>query len=308
MVRVSDIQMNFRPLTEENLEAVHDLFKRNEQFFVIPLEFFKRGTLGDEGYDPELTLVLNDPEKDVPIAAFVAVIKRGYVKKNCYLKACIVDKQYRRQGIGSKMLQEIISRAKLKLPWYASIGYADCPPRYWQPGIDLRHTDLLFFLKKHGFKTHALRYNLTYVLDDDKQPASEKSGYTLERLKPDEFEAFVQFVKKHFRLGFWSREVQLSFENDPATTFIAKDKDGAIVGWATHSGHFPGSFGPTGVNKDLRGKGIGGELLRWCIWDMKQMDLKTCTILWVVGATRKFYSKVLGAYIHPVFYSIRRRL
>ena len=300
---------SFQPLTDENLEAVYELFKRNEQFFLIPLEFFRRGTLNDEGYDPDLSIVLSNPQTNEPIAAIVAVIKKGWVRTNCYLKACIVDEKFRRQGIGSKILKEIMQRAKSKLRWRAQIRWGDCPPRYWQPGVDVCHTSLVFFLKNHGFKTHGTRQNLTVPLSTKiPTPKSEIKGYSLERVKPEDFEATVQFVKANFRFGTWAEEAKISFENDPPTTFIAKDRNGSIAGFATHSNQFLGSFGPTGVNKALRGKGIGGELLRWCICDMQQMELDVCTILWVVGNTIKFYSKVLGAYIHPVFYPMGRRL
>nr|MDO8099118.1 GNAT family N-acetyltransferase [Candidatus Njordarchaeota archaeon] len=300
----------YQPLTKENLEAVYELLKRNEPFYhSISLEFFRRGILRDEAYDPDLTIVLADPKTSKPIATFIAVVKKGWVRKNCYLKVCIVDKQYQRQGIGSRMLQEIMHRARRKLHWYDDIRYGDSAPRYWQPGVDLRHTSLIFFLKKHGFEARGMRYNLTCSLGAiTKKPESEKNGFRFERVKPKDFEATVQFVKKNFRFGFWSREVPLSYENDPPTTFIAKDRSGTIIGFASHGTFFPGCFGPTGVQKSLRGKGIGSELLRWCLWDMKQAGIDTCTIMWVTGDTIKFYSKILGAYIHPVFHTMSRRI
>ena len=55
-------KVEYQPLTEKNLEGVYDLLKRNEPFYhAISLEYFRRGTLGDEAYDPYLTLVLPDP-------------------------------------------------------------------------------------------------------------------------------------------------------------------------------------------------------------------------------------------------------
>lgn len=294
---------HLEPLTSTNLEEVYEFFKSNTPFFSLTLEFFRRGTLGDEGYDPEFSLILREPKSQKLIGAFIAVSKKGFVKRNCYLKACLIEQTYQRQGIGSKLLDEITRRAKIKLPWSAGIYFGDCPPRYWQPGVDLRHTALFFFLKKHGFKMHGMRFNLTYTLPDKvPTPAIEKEGYFFQRARPEDFKVTIQFVKENFRFGFWSREVSLSFENSPTTTFIATDASGNIVGWATHSAHFLGSFGPTGVKKSLRGYGIGGELLRWTIWDMRQMGIDTCTILWVVGDTRKYYAKILGAFIHPVFY------
>jgi GNAT superfamily N-acetyltransferase len=301
--------MSFEPLTKSNLEEVYELFKNNEPFYSIPLEYFRNGTLNDEDFDPELTLVLFDSESKKPIAAFLAVNRKAIIRKNCYLKACIVDVDQRRKGIGSKMLKELISRAKKKLSWLSSIYYGGSRPNYWQPGVDLRHTNLFFFLKKNGFKTHRMRYNLTVQLKDiNINPKTTIKGFTFGRIQPKDFEKTYEFVNKNFALSFWAEEVRLSYKNNPPSTFIAKDPDGEIIGWATHSNFFPGSFGPTGTLKSLRGKGIGRELLSWCVWDMKKMGLETCTIMWVVGDTIKFYSKVLGAYIHPVFYPMSRKL
>jgi ribosomal protein S18 acetylase RimI-like enzyme len=301
---------DYQPLTKDNLEEVYDLLRRNESFYSsISLEYFRRGTLGDEAYDPNLTLVLPDPKTKEPIAAFVGVVKKGWVRKNCYLKVCIVDKQFQRQGIGSRMIEEIMHRARHKLHWYDDIRYGDSSPRYWQPGVDLRHTSLIFFLKKHGFEIRGIRYNLTCSLNAvTKKPESEKNGFRFERVTTSDFEATVQFIKKNFRLGVWSREVPISYENDPPTTFIAKDRSRNIIGFASHGTFFPGCFGPTGVKKSLRGRGIGTELLLWCLWDMKQAGIDTCNIMWVEGDTIKFYSKVLGAYISPVFHTMSRRI
>jgi GNAT superfamily N-acetyltransferase len=301
--------MDFQPLTKDNVEDIYELFKQNEPFYPMPLAYFLNGTLYDEDYDPEMNLILINSETRKPIAALLAVIRKGLIGKVCYIKAFIVDISQRRKGIGSKMLEEIILTTKRKLPLSASIFYGESRPNYWQPGLDLRHTSLFFFLKKHGFKTQRIRYNLTVPLQNIKNvPKKTREEYSFIRIEPQDFEKTYEFVKEHFPEGSWAEEVQLSYKNDPPTTFIAKDPNNNIVGWATHSNLFPGSFGPTGVLKSLRGKGIGGELLSWCIWDMKQKGLTTCTIMWVVGDTIKFYSKILGAYIHPVFYPMSKRL
>lgn len=301
--------MDFQSLTKDNLEDVYNLFKKNEVFYSMPLEYFRNGTLHDEDYDPEMTLILINSKTQKPIAVLLAVIRKGLTGKDCYIKAIIVDISQRRKGIGSEMLEEIILRAKRKLPLSASIFYGESRPNYWQPGVDLRHTSLFFFLKKHGFKTQRIRYNLTVPLQNIQNvPKKTIKEYSFIRIQPPYFGKTYEFVKKHFPEGSWAEEVQLSYRNNPPTTFIAKNPNDDIVGWATHSNLFPGSFGPTGVLKSLRGKGIGSELLSWCIWDMKQKGLETCTIMWVVGDTIKFYSKVLGAYIHPVFYPMGKRL
>jgi GNAT superfamily N-acetyltransferase len=295
-------------LSDSNLISVYQLVTQNIKFFSISQEWFHRGTLLDEQFEPDFALVLKDTLKNIPIGCLFAVLRKGFVfGKSVVIKIMIIDKNYQRQSLGTYLLHELINRVRPHIPHWTYIRYGDSIPRYWQPGVDLRDTSLLFFLKKNHFKTHGIRQNLTYKLSNiTKEPLKQKGDFTIERVSPVVFENTIAFVKKNFRIGVWDAETKLSFENCPPTTFIAKNSSGIIVGWATHSAHFPGSFGPTGVLKTVRGKGIGGELLKWCMWDMKNNGLKECTILWVVGDTIKFYSKSLGAYIFPTYYPMSR--
>jgi GNAT superfamily N-acetyltransferase len=299
--------MKFSSLDINNIEEVYNLFKRNKIESLIPFQYFKKGTLEDKDFDPKLSLILRDNEKSTIIAAFIAIIRVHAAKKICYLKACLVDKNFQRQGIGTRVLKELINRAQSEKCY--EISYGNSVPNYWQPGVDLRHTSLYFFLKKHRFHRSKLRQNLTVNLEDlIINPNLERGEFHFERVKNDQFENLVNFVQDFLPERTWAQEVELSFECDPPTTFIAKDKENKIIGWATHSQLFPGSFGPTGVLEKLRGKGIGGELLKWCLWDMKQNYLKQATIMWVVGDTIKYYSKVIDAYIFPVFIPMTYRL
>jgi len=141
-----------------------------------------------------------------------------------------------------------------------------------------------------------------------KEPSSKKEGYEYERVQPKDFNKTYSFVKHYFPHGTWAEEVLLSFVLNPPTTFVAKNDRNEIVGWATHSQFFPGSFGPTGVLDSLRGKRIGTELFLWCLWDIKQNGLKTCEVMWVELDTIKFYSKAIGAYISPVFAPMYKKL
>ncbi|MFX1337152.1 MAG: GNAT family N-acetyltransferase [Promethearchaeota archaeon] len=297
--------MDYQPLTQANLKDVYELFKRNELFYSIPLEYFRRGTFGDKDFDPDLTLILADSNTNNVIATLIAVNRAEY----CCIKALIVEKVFRRQGIGKKMLQEIINRVKTKNERINYINFGASPPNYWLTGVDVRHTDLLFFLKKNRFKLIETRQNLTVPLKNlDLKPLSDKKEYHYERVQSKDFEELLKFVRDNYSDSSWPEEVLMSLQINPPPTFVAKNKEGQIIGWATHGLQFPGAFGPTGVLYTIQGKGIGSELLKWCLWDIKQSGLETCTIMWVVGNTIKFYSKSIGAYISPVFYQMTKKL
>ncbi len=296
--------MDYQALKEGNLKAVHELFERNELFYSIPLDYFRKGTLGDDGFDPELTLVLTDSNNNI-IAALITVNRAEYY---C-IKALIIDRKFRRQGIGKDMLKEIINRAKNKNKNINYINFGASPPNYWLPGVDLRHTDLFFFLKKNRFKLKETYQNLTVPLNNlDLKPASEYRGYHYERVQTKDFDELIKFVRNNYGHSTWHEEVQMSFQNKPPSTFVSKNKEGQIVGFATHGLQFPGAFGPTGVLYSLQGKGIGSELLKWCLYDIKRSGLEKCIIMWVAINTIKFYSKSIGAYISPVFYEMIKKL
>jgi ribosomal protein S18 acetylase RimI-like enzyme len=296
-----------RKLTRDNIQSVHQLFENNSSFFSIPFDYFQRGTLEDDGFDADLSLILFESKNNEPIAAFIVVKRNEKNENHCFLKGCVVDKQYRQQGIGSKMIFEFLRRAKKR--GITQVIYGPSVPDFWQPGVDIRNTNLYFFFKKHGFKSHKAIFNLTASLDIiKKEPALEKEGNKYARVQPEDFDKTFDFVKQHFPDGTWAEEVKLSFRLNPPTTFIAKNRKNEIIGWATHSLYFPGSFGPTGVDEALRGKSIGTELLLWCLWDIKQNGLRNCEIMWVNGDTVKFYSKVVGAYISPIFYPMYKKI
>ena len=299
--------MNYIALDSDNLKNVYNLFKRNKIASLIPFEYFKQGTLQDDDFDPELTLIIENKDTREIVAAFIAVIRSTITGKYCYLKACLVDKESQRKGIGTQLLKELFLRARSK--GAEILSYGDSGPNYWQPGVDLRHTSLYFFLRKHKFRTLRMRQNLTVNLEKlDIIPKKSYGEYSFTRIGKNNFQNLLNFVKANFPGGTWAEEVALSFQHNPPTTFVAKDTQSKIIGWSSHNQLFPGSFGPTGVLQSLRGKGIGKELLKWALWDMKQNQITTATIMWVVGDIVKYYSKVIDVYIFPVFIPMRKKL
>ncbi|MBY8979781.1 MAG: GNAT family N-acetyltransferase [Candidatus Lokiarchaeota archaeon] len=307
-----DVNLNrknlvYRQLSSKNIQEVYKLFEENSAFFSLPFDYFKRGTLDDDGVDFDLSLILYEVEKEKPIAGLIVAIRNISEEKKGFIKGCVVDKKYRRQRIGTLIFDELLKRAKVK--GIKKITYGPAVPNYWQPGVDIRNTSLYFFLKKHRFKSHRAIYNLTVSLDVIKnEPVLKKEGYKYERVQPEDFDKIYDFVKQQFPNNTWAAEVKFSLHFNPPTTFIAKNAHNNIVGWATHSQFFPGSFGPTGVKESLRGKGIGTILFLWCLWDIKQKGLEKSEIMWVVGDTIKFYSKVIGAYISPIFYPMYKKI
>ncbi len=308
--------LKLAPITEENIVSVHKMCENNVLHLTQPLETFKNATLKSDLFDPELSVVAS--EKDGKIAAFfIVVLRRPFTfkkRKVAVLKFLVVEKSWRNKGLGTRLFEILLDRIKNsdKKCFRMRFEVMTSLPDYWCPGLDPKHTEAYFFLMKIGFKKGSERINLCVDLNimSEEQPVSVLNGYKISRATLDDKEELrpLKFMQKVYRLGFWPEEVALSFKNDPITSFIAKDNNGRIIGWASHSIHFPGSFGPTGIKKSLRGKGLGGVLLNWCLWDIKQEGLKKAKILWVTGNTVYFYLKSKGARICEFFWTMKRRV
>ncbi|MHA1680207.1 MAG: GNAT family N-acetyltransferase [Promethearchaeota archaeon] len=308
-------QFTLEPFSTGNVEELHGFLEENTELYSFPLKSFIGVTIEDPDFDPNLSIVAREKDSKSIVAAFQAIVRRLPINIKgreigihyTYLTVFAVKKEMRRNGIGSAMLREIIHRLKKKKR--RKMRVLCSPPNYLWPGLDPRFTPALFFLKKNKFfRKKGEKVNLVYSIPENtKEPPSNIAGVTINRIKPIEIDHTIKFIETN-HAGMWPVEFQYSLKNEPMTTFVAKNNAGEIVGFASHSIGFPGSFGPTGVSKNLRGKGIGGLLLKWCAWDLKNAGIEEMIIRWVVGDTIKFYSKSIGARIHQVYWSMLRRL
>lgn len=314
--------LKYEPLTKKNIESVYEMCQNNVLIISQPIQTFKTATLESDLFDSELSVVAFDDNRNV-IAFFMCVLRRPFFasvirkthRKVAVLKFFVVKKECRYKGLGTiiyKMIEGRLKKSKKKC-FRMKFEVMSSMPDYWLPGLDPRHTEAYFFLKKQGFKKGTERNNLYIDLNtiSDNHPDDEIKGFKISRAKQEEKEilAPLKFMPKGYRLGFWPEEIRLSFQNNPITTFVAKDpKTKSIIGWASHSAHFPGSFGPTGVQSNLQSKGIGSNLLNWCLWDLKKMGLEKATIMWVTGDTVYFYLKSKGARISEFYWTMRKRI
>ncbi len=102
----------------------------------------------------------------------------------------------------------------------------------------------------------------------------------------------ISYVREHFYEN-WANECDVAFSRIPISCFIAV-KDEEIVGFSAYDVTYRGFFGPTGVSKEYRGKGLGKVLLLKSLLAMKEIGYGYAIIGWVDTA-KNFYEKVVGA-------------
>ena len=187
-----------------------------------------------------------------------------------YLRIIAVDRQYRRRGIGSALLED--SRASV---------IAAEPGNYFTPGV----LDPSFFLKR-GYRVTRSTFNLSGAA---RVPRAVSTAGTA--VPPHEI---LDFVEKHFGRAW-------RFEAQRARIAHYIPNVGFAVAEANNQGL--GTFGPLGVAKRHRGKGYGRKLLLACLSDL---DFERVIIPWTNDVD--FYRQSCGAEAAHRFVTLEKRL
>ncbi len=103
----------------------------------------------------------------------------------------------------------------------------------------------------------------------------------------------TEWVEKNFGKG-WAGEAEIAFNRRPLSMFVAV-RERQMLGFACHDVTCRNFFGPLGVKKEFRGRGIGRALLLSCLHQMAAAGY-AYAIIGNTGAPA-FYQKNAGAEI-----------
>lgn len=301
--------MGIRSLEERDLPRMTEIAQRGLEFDEVHEALIREKTLGAFDFDPELGLV---SERDGRVVAF-AQGALGQMDKNRsvgYVRLMVVDRAWRRQGIGGELLRELEQR--LKARGAETVQIFDCPHNYFMPGVDFRYTEAYCFLLKHGYEVFRENHNLLCELDvnawpdlDEQARSMMQHGIEVRRARPEDRASIDAFLEEHWPA--WKFEVHNALANDPVSLYIGLT-EGRTVAFSGYQGNNRSLswFGPMGTSPDLRGKGIGGILFRLCLRDLARQGWKTAIIPWV-GPVR-FYARFGGARLDRCFWAYRKSL
>ena len=123
-----------------------------------------------------------------------------------------------------------------------------------------------------------------------------KQGITVRLAMAYERDAVIDWVRQVFEpeAPGWAGECAVALSSVPATCQIAT-RDGALLGFACHDATAKGFFGPTGVDEQVRGQGIGAALLVASLAAMQGSGYAYAVIGGVGEHVQSFYEKVVGA-------------
>ncbi len=123
----------------------------------------------------------------------------------------------------------------------------------------------------------------------------EANGILIRRAQPFEITSVRSFVEKTFSVA-WADEISVGFASKPVSVYVAV-VDQAIVGFAAYECTRRNFFGPTGVNENMRGHGIGKALVVASLWGLRELGY-VYAIIGGVGPVA-FYEKTVAAIVIP---------
>jgi predicted N-acetyltransferase YhbS len=293
--------------SEKDIESVTKFCEENMELDGMIPQVLREKTLGDERFDPEITLVAKEGNQ---IVGFMQGVNGPYRDGKCgWIKLMAVHRHYRRGGIASKLYG--ILEVKFRREGCNRIRIYDVVPNYFMPGIDPFYTEAVCFAERKGFKKWNDTSNLLADLRNqtfDTAKGEERlarGDYEIKRAEETDREDIMSFIAQRF--AAWVPEVSNMFNNDPISLHIAKFL-GRTVAFSGYDGNNVGLgwFGPMGTDESLRGKGVGGILYRRCLADQKKQGYSAAIIPWV--GPIPFYMHYSNARVARVFWRYEKML
>jgi GNAT superfamily N-acetyltransferase len=199
-----------------------------------------------------------------------------------FVRLLAVARHARRRGIGGALLATADAQT-----------IAAEPGNYFTPGIVETDTQSLAFFHGRGYREKRHTFNLEADLSAIPDASIGDSRDEIVRATRSDATRFLGFVESEFG-PIWRFETARAFERDRPPAFMSI-RDGEITGFAVHDVNNRGLafFGPTGVARSMRGRGLGRRLLLASLSDLGAMGYRSATIPWTDALD--FYRKSCGA-------------
>ncbi|MBE3583868.1 MAG: GNAT family N-acetyltransferase [Limnochordaceae bacterium] len=267
----------------------------------------------DPGFEPGLQWGVES--SDGQLVGFVsAVVRQERQERVGYIKVIGVHPQWRRQGIGSQLLERVAR--ELQTRGVREVRVGGSAPCYLWAGVDVRYTEAFCLFQKMGYSRYSDAINMTVDLatapldTDEDEVRLRQHGIETSRLRPEEMEEVGAWIEQRFGPN-WRWEVAATLRNQPVGCFLARQVDhtqarGPVVGFAAYGGNRRNWFGPMGTEPDQRHLGIGRTLLRLCLRDLREAGYTQAQISWTGPVA--FYARAVNARMERSFWLMRKEL
>ncbi len=267
---------------EKYLQGMYEVYSNltKEEMFFKELSFdqFKSIVL-NRSAQPEGTFVALDDDK---VVGFIgANVRDENPNTSGYIHTLIVNKEYRRQGIGHSLLElgekyikekgkasvRFVFLSGVNWPWY--IPHTDKHEHPGMPAVRM-NSDFYLFLYHHGYAVNSIHEGFHLPLAEYELPEkvvkqmelNKEKGLTVEIYDPNRHYGIDEFCEVINNPGF-ARSIKFNLEREVPYPFLVAAHDNKVVGWtgamyteATGRGHLDGIC----VDPNERGGGLGKAL------------------------------------------------
>lgn len=281
----------YRSFKQKDLPKILNLWNKELLFDPITEENFYEKIILDDQFSVQNFLLATIDES---IIGFLYGSYNLKLKKS-WIMFLTVDEKYQRQNIGTELVT--IFKNRMIQRGIKTISLSDYIFNYFTPGVDVRYKAGLLFFNKHGFYKRTEAVSMNCDLDKNIESIKRKTtstDFVYRLFRREDTIVLLEFVKNEFG-NSWYEDIRKSLlrKRGEETIIVALDKKNKkIVGFAMHQmdGN-PERFGPIGVKKTYRSKGIGGDLVRETLVNMFSYGIKRPFFLWTSENNVNFYGK-----------------
>ncbi len=323
----------YKNLTKENLNQMCDLWNEvmNEEKVFKPFTYSEYEEKLLTNPDFSFDTVFGVFDKEELIAFCIGILRKQYAdnpKVNGYVNTIIVKKEYRKQGIGSTLLNKLESLFKEKgkngananffLPscyeWY--IPNTDKHNHPCAPGIRVNSNEYFFLLHRGyeavGFEDafhldlceYEISPSIQKVLDEN-----AKDGITIEMYDPNKHYGLEEFYKD-LNIYDFEKVIRANLELENPYPFLVVSNNGKIVGWTgalwneeSGRGHFDG----IAILDSVRGRGLGKALFSLLAYNSKLNGAKFMTFYTGLNNHARYIYMKAGFKIAQSFAIMRKK-
>lgn len=277
--------INYDAIYEKQVYDLYCDFQKEDDFYKqMSLEEFQRHLFKNPNFQAEGTFLAVEEDKLLGIgSALVRSSDDGNPKASGYIHTFIVKKEYRRQGIGSKLLEKceqyikakgrnssrLVFLSPINWPWYIPNTEHHIHPG--TPAIRI-NSDMYIFLYHHNYFVNSIHEGFHLPLSEYELPEkvvlqmqeNNKRGLFVEVYDPNKHYGVEEFCKKieGSNIGF-ATSIRNNLKRENPYPFLCANENGRMVGWTgamwneeSGRGHFDGII----VDEDIRGAGLGKAL------------------------------------------------
>jgi len=295
--------MNIVLLTPAHLPAIRALLDALDYAPQLDQTWLRWRIFDDAACAPDLLLAAEEGGELIGFCVGGSREGKGMVK------LLAVAPAHRRRDVGTALFEELERRMLARGLSEVVVGAVGTG--YFEPGVDVRRTDIVSFLLHRGYETDRqsrvdMAVDLAAAdLDTSAVEASlAQRGIALRRATHEDLPAIATFALQTFSEG-WRQETLFTARWQKLPLFVAFD-GAQVVGFAAYDVCGPARFGPTGTRPDYRRYGIGGALLKMCLRDLRERGDHICEISW--AGPLGYYARAVDARIHKVYWLFKKKL